>query len=72
MKIKKRSDLFHFLLFHKKNLTKKKGSLQGIVSEVGEPEFWLHVSTDSRERNLKKKYKREKALQEKEALKRQH
>jgi hypothetical protein len=51
MKIKKRSDLFHFLLFHKKNLTKKKGSLQGIVSEVGEPEFWLHVSTDSRERN---------------------
>lgn len=31
------------------NNKKKKRSLQGIVSEVGEPECWLHVSTDSRE-----------------------
>jgi hypothetical protein len=62
MKIKKRSDLFHFLLFHKKNLTKKKGSLQGIVSEVGEPEFWLHVSTDSRERKKLKRITKKKRL----------
>jgi hypothetical protein len=66
MKIKKRSDLFHFLLFHKKNLTtKKKGlykGIQGIVSEVGEPEFWLHVSTDSRERKKLKRITKKKRL----------
>jgi len=54
-----------FVISQKEFDKKKKGSsqgIQGIVSEVGEPEFWLHVSTDSKERKFFKKYTKEKRL----------